>query len=129
MNWLISDITFDFSAIYGQGITVAIIGYVIVFFALLLSFFLFSNLPKLVYFKTRREHRKKRKQEKRAKTEDDDIHLSADVTAAIAAALYLHYNEIHDPESNVITIQRVRKRYSPWSSKIYGLRKWPHKTF
>jgi Na+-transporting methylmalonyl-CoA/oxaloacetate decarboxylase gamma subunit len=129
MNWLISDITFDFSAIYGQGITVAIIGYVIVFFALLLSFFLFSNLPKLVYFKTRREHRKKRMQEKRAKTEDDDIHLSADVTAAIAAALYLHYNEIHDPESNVITIQRVRKRYSPWSSKIYGLRKWPHKTF
>lgn len=129
MNWLISDITFDFSAIYGQGITVAIIGYVIVFFALLLSFFLFSNLPKLVYFKTRREHLKKRKQEKRAKTADDDIHVSADVTAAIAAALYLHYNEIHDPESNVITIQRVRKRYSPWSSKIYGLRKWPHKTF
>jgi len=129
MNWVISDITFDFSAIVGQGITIAIIGYLIVFFALVLSFFLFSNLPKLVYYKTRREHRRKKKQEKHATDTDDDIHLSADVTAAIAAALYLHYNELHDPESNIITIERVRKRYTPWSSKIYGLRKWPHKTF
>ena len=129
MNWVISEITFDFSAIFGQGITIAIIGYVIVFFALVLSFFLFSNLPKLVYYKTRREHRRKKKQEKHSTDTDDDIHLSADVTAAIATALYLHYNELHDPESNIITIERVRKRYSPWSSKIYGLRKWPHKTF
>ena len=129
MNWLISEISFDFTAIYGQGITVAIIGYVIVFFALLLSFFLFANLPKLVYFKTRRDHKRKKKQEQHSAKSDDDIHISADVTAAIATALYLHYNEIHDPESNIITIQRVRKRYSPWSSKIYGLRKWPHKTF
>lgn len=129
MNWLISDISFDFSAIYGQGVTVAVIGYVIVFFALLLSFFLFANLPRLVYFKTRRDHKRKKKQAKHSAQSDDELHMSADVTAAIATALYLHYNEIHDPESNIITIQRVRKRYSPWSSKIYGLRKWPHKTF
>lgn len=128
MNWLISDISFDFSAIYGQGVTIAIIGYVIVFIALLLSFFLFSNLPKFVYYKTRREHKRRKRQEQHT-SDTEDIHMSGEVTAAIAAALYLHYNEIHDPESNIITIQRVRKRYSPWSSKIYGLRKWPHKTF
>lgn len=129
MSLTICEITFDFSAIYGQGVTIAIIGYIIVFFALVLSFVLFSNLPKLIYYKTRREHRRQRRRERKEKISDDEIHLSADVTAAIATALYLHYNELHDPESNIITIERVRKRYSPWSSKIYGLRKWPHKTF
>ena len=124
MIWWISDINFDISSIYGQGVTIAIIGYLIVFLALVLSFLLFSNVPKILYYRTRRAMRKKRKQEKRQVKED--IHMPAEVTAAIATALYLHYNELHDPESNIITIERVRKRYSPWSSKIYGLRKWPH---
>lgn len=127
MIWWISDINFDITAIYGQGVTIAIIGYVIVFMALVLSFALFSNVPKIIYYRTHRELRRRRKEEKQQVSEE--IHLPAEVTAAIASALYLHYNELHDPESNVITIQRVRKRYSPWSSKIYSLRRWPHKTF
>ncbi len=45
-----------------------------------------------------------------------------DTHAAIAMALYLHFNEMHDEESNVITIQRISKTYSPWSSKIYNMR-------
>ena len=127
MMWWISDINFDISAIYGQGVTIAIIGYLIVFAALVLSFLLFSNLPRILYYRTRREHKKRMKQEKQQVNED--MHISAEVTAAIATALYLHFSELHDRESNIITIQRVRKRYSPWSSKIYGLRRWPHKTF
>ena len=119
----INDISIDFSGIGEQGITVAVIGYLIVFLALLLSFLVFSNIPKIIYYKTRKEFRKQKKQQ----LKQDDIHLSGDLTAAIASALYLYYNELHDPESNIITIKRVRKRYSPWSSKIYGLRKWPTK--
>lgn len=121
---IINDISFDFSAVGQQGITVAIIGYLIVFLALVLSFFVFSNIPKIIYYKTRKELKKQKKQQV---GKSNDIHLSGDVTAAIASALYLYYNELHDPESNVITIKRVRKRYSPWSSKIYSLRKWPTK--
>lgn len=45
---------------------------------------------------------------------------SADVIA-IAMALHLFYDEVHDNESNVITIKRIERRYSPWSSKIYGI--------
>ena len=41
--------------------------------------------------------------------------------AAIAMALHLFYDEVHDNESNVITIKRIERRYSPWSSKIYGV--------
>jgi len=33
----------------------------------------------------------------------------------------LFYDEVHDNESNVITIKRIERRYSPWSSKIYGV--------
>lgn len=40
---------------------------------------------------------------------------------AIGMALYQFFDEVHDNESNVITIQRIERRYSPWSSKIYGL--------
>ena len=45
---------------------------------------------------------------------------SADIVA-IAMALHLYYDEVHDDESNVITIKRIERRYSPWSSKIYGI--------
>lgn len=41
--------------------------------------------------------------------------------AAIAAALELYFAEPHDLESNTITITRIQRRYSPWSSKFYGL--------
>jgi hypothetical protein len=46
--------------------------------------------------------------------------LSGDIVA-IAMALHLFYDEVHDDESNVITIKRIERRYSPWSSKIYGV--------
>ncbi|HJV78135.1 MAG TPA: hypothetical protein VJ602_07095 [Paludibacter sp.] len=45
---------------------------------------------------------------------------SADVVA-ISMALHLFYDEVHDNESNVITIKHIARRYSPWSSKIYGV--------
>ena len=48
-------------------------------------------------------------------------HLSANVSAAIAMALSLYYSVEHDEESDIITIKTVEKRYSPWSSKIYGI--------
>jgi hypothetical protein len=51
--------------------------------------------------------------------------LSGEVNAAIVMALYLYQNEIHDQEDPVITMTKVSRTYSPWSSKIYGLRKSP----
>ena len=42
--------------------------------------------------------------------------------AAIGIALHLYLNDnIHDDESNVITIKRIQRRYSPWSYKIYSM--------
>ncbi len=53
--------------------------------------------------------------------EYDEEHLSANDSAAIAMALHLYYAEVHDDESAIITIKTVERRYSPWSSKIYGI--------
>jgi len=50
--------------------------------------------------------------------------ISEEVLAAIAMALYALNGSPHDSESEIVTIERVSKRYTPWSSKIYGLNVW-----
>ena len=46
--------------------------------------------------------------------------IPAEVQAAIGMALYLSTN-LHDEESNVITIER---RQTSWNDKNYGVRHW-----
>ncbi|MDR1006409.1 MAG: OadG family protein [Bacteroidales bacterium] len=41
--------------------------------------------------------------------------------AAIAAALYMYNEELHDEEATILTINKVAKVYSPWSSKMYNM--------
>lgn len=53
--------------------------------------------------------------------------ISGEVLAAISAALYELDEDVHDIENTVLTIQKVKRNYSPWSSKIYGLREIPRK--
>jgi len=48
--------------------------------------------------------------------------MSGEVSAAIAMALYSYFNELHDVESGIVTIKRVSKIYSPWSSKLYNMK-------
>lgn len=124
MTILIALIGSDFSIIWGEGLTTAIVGWLIVFAALVLLVIVFTQVPKLIYYNTRKKLKAKNKN---SVVTDDDLHVSGDMNAAISMALYLFFNELHDDESNVITIKRVRKVYSPWSSKIYGLRVWPRK--
>ena len=50
-----------------------------------------------------------------------------DVIAAIAMALHEAQGSDHDVEETILTISRVKRSYSPWSSKIYTLRENPHK--
>ena len=50
-----------------------------------------------------------------------------DVLAAIAMALYDIQDEVHDPESKVITIKRVSQPYLPWCDKAFGMLQIPNK--
>lgn len=49
------------------------------------------------------------------------------VFAAIAYALRRYELEMSELESNILTINKVAKAYSPWNSKIYTLRETPKK--
>ena len=51
---------------------------------------------------------------------------SGEEIAAIGMALYEHLNA-HDKEDTILTINKVKKAYSPWSSKIYTLRETPNR--
>jgi len=53
--------------------------------------------------------------------------MNEEVIAAIGLALSMHLQDVHDYEKAIITIQKVMRPYSPWSSKIYGLRQIPFK--
>lgn len=50
----------------------------------------------------------------------------AELASVIGLALQLYMKGVRDYEKASITIQRVIKPYSPWSSKIYGLRQTPN---
>jgi Na+-transporting methylmalonyl-CoA/oxaloacetate decarboxylase gamma subunit len=100
------------------GWTVALVGYTIVFAALVLLITIFTIIPKLINMKIRSELRAKGKP---VSDKPDELNVGGDVGAAISMALHLYLNDMHDDEPNVITISRIQRRYSPWSSKIYSI--------
>ena len=98
-------------------IVIAIAGYLIVFTALLLLYLFFQALPGIINLKFIKA--KKKKNEGDTPT---DKHILGEETAAIAMALHFFFDELHDEESRVLTIKKISKAYSPWSSKIYAVR-------
>ncbi len=111
------ELLFIIQSITAQSIEIAIIGYVIVFTALLLLYIIFTYLAKALIWQNKR---KLNKLNKLKELKDEDLVISGEVAAAISLAIYL-CRDLHDNESDVITIKKVSKAYSPWSSKIYGM--------
>jgi Na+-transporting methylmalonyl-CoA/oxaloacetate decarboxylase gamma subunit len=101
------------------AISLSVIGYLIVLLALLFLFLIYSLIPKVIQFITNQYLRKKAVE---GDEEYSELPVTGEVSAAISAALYLFLNEQHDVESGKITIKEVSRKYSPWSSKIYGMR-------
>ncbi len=115
---------FDLSNIWeNNGILISVVGYVIVFVALVLLAFIITYFQKLLQL----QQRKKLKETGHRAADSDELSISGDVSAAISTALYLHFEEKHDLEHTVLTIKKVQRTYSPWSSKLYGLRENPRK--
>ena len=52
---------------------------------------------------------------------------SGEEFAAISMAMHEYLDDVHDIEDMIITINKVKRTYSPWSSKIYTLRETPRK--
>ncbi len=102
------------------GIGMTVIGYAVVFIALLLLYIIFFNLTKVLQINVKKLLRR----EGKVIEIKEDLSISGEVNAAIAMALHLYYSEMHDKEDTVLTINQTSRTYSPWSSKIYGLRQF-----
>lgn len=55
----------------------------------------------------------------------EDEQMTGEEAAAIATALHLHFNSMHDEESEVITINMPSKHYSPWAQKELTMKRTP----
>lgn len=100
--------------------TIVVVGVGIVFLSLLIVYIFFRYiLTFILNFKLKSFARKKGIDPAEALTAKTI--QSGEVNAAIAMALYQYFNELHDVESGVITIKRISRHYSPWSSKLYNM--------
>jgi Na+-transporting methylmalonyl-CoA/oxaloacetate decarboxylase gamma subunit len=108
--------------VYTKGWIVTIAGFLIVIIALAILSMIFSGVAS--YFKKKDAQKNEVKEVKPATvkpvTKLAEGEIPAEVQAAIGMALYLTTN-LHDEESNVITIER---RQTSWNDKNYGVRHW-----
>lgn len=109
----------------GFGMTITAMG--IVFLALILLSVCFMIISKIG------ERSSKGRKAKAHGTKFSELHKddrpesdSGEAIAAIAMALHEHL-DAHDKENTVLTINKVRRAYSPWSSKIYNMRETPRR--
>lgn len=116
---IINAITFDLSKVDGNAITIFLIGFGVVFAALITIYFIFNLLPKVLGIKLKKEKSVKVdnatiKPEKAIKADDE-------VYAAIAMALSLHFEDAHDDEPMVLSINLNERLNSQWNSKIQNV--------
>ena len=109
------------------GVGMAIMAMAVVFSGLLMLYLMFRLIGQItVFVKKRNAMRVHGISDKEEAKEKGLGRESGEVYAAIAMALYQHL-EVHDVEDTIITINKVKKAYSPWNSKIYSLREVPNK--
>jgi Na+-transporting methylmalonyl-CoA/oxaloacetate decarboxylase gamma subunit len=121
----LGEVVFDLTRITSESTTLAFVGYLIVFVALIMLYFVFHYIPVILNRMTKRKLRKK----SRGEIVIEDITITGEVSAAISAAMFLYFSELHDDEKTVLTIRKISKRYSPWSSKIYNVTRGLNRRF
>ncbi len=117
----------DFAERDANGFGMTIMAMCIVFSALLVLCLCFYGIGKINSVISRRNKAVAHGKEAPELSEIRQTkHDTGEEIAAIAMALRDHL-EAHDSEFTVLTLKKIRRAYSPWSSKIYGLRELPHR--
>ncbi len=110
------------------GVGMSITAMSVVFLGLILLYICFRLIGKAtVSFRRKNAMEAKEVTNKEEAKEKKLGEVSGEVLAAICMALHEMQNDYHDVEDTVLTITRVKRSYSPWSSKIYTLRETPKK--
>lgn len=110
------------------GIGMSISAMSVVFVGLILLFASFKIVGKIsVNLSKRNAMRVKGITDKQEAKDKRLGEVPGEVYAAIGMAMHEMQSDVHDLEETILTISRVKRTYSPWSSKIYTLRKTPRK--
>jgi glutaconyl-CoA/methylmalonyl-CoA decarboxylase subunit delta len=117
----------SFENLTNDHFIIVFVGYVVCFISLFILSVVFDNLPKILHFNIRAFLQSKKNDIPETKVKVDE--LTGEETAAISAAIFLFVADLHDEENRVLTIQKISRRYSPWSSKIYSVTNGLNKRF
>ena len=110
------------------GLGMTITAMTVVFTGLILLYLCFRIIGKVaVKLRKRNAMKAQNVTDKQEAKERGLGEAPGEVIAAISMALHETQGADHDVEETILTISRVKRSYSPWSSKIYTLRETPHK--
>ena len=108
---------------WGEMLLMAGIGFLIVFLVLVLLIFIMRGMGWVFT----RERKPRVAAAPASEPAIDHAISDQELVAAIATALKLYKSDLHDRESETLTINRITRAYSPWNSKIHGLTQLPEK--
>lgn len=109
------------------GVGITVVAMVVVFFALVCIALIIGNYTKLI--KWVQDNRARRAAIKAGRPVEEvrqerPSETSGNVYAAIAAAIYLYQEDMHDEESTVLTIDKVERAWTPWNAKFYNMNQY-----
>ncbi len=104
---------------YGIGLTVVAVS--VVFLALLCISLILKGYGKLIMKTQDRKANKSAQIATAAAATPSASETSGEIYAAIATAIYLYDEELHDEEDTIITIQKVERAWTPWNAKYYNM--------
>lgn len=109
---------------WGDMGLMTLLGFSVVFVVLVLLIFIMKGMGAAF---TRQKRAKKAAEGVVAVAVEEEHEAISDqeIAAAIITALKLYKSNLHDQESEMLTINRIARAYSPWNSKIHGLTQVP----
>lgn len=102
----------------GLGLTVVAVA--VVFLALICIALILLGSGKLFMGMDEKEKKDKKASKVKPVSEGSST-ANNELYAAIAAAVHLYNDELHDEEDTVITIQKVEREWTPWNAKYYNM--------
>lgn len=114
---------------WSQILWITLISFTLVFLVLVLLIYIIQLFG--VAFAAKHKQKVVKKSVEKGEAVPTEVALpemvTSEVVAAIAMAIRLSVGEDHDRESEVLTIQTIKRAYSPWNSKIHGLTRLPER--
>lgn len=109
------------TSILQQGLSITFVGISVVFLSLIILLF-FMKFYVFLIAKFQSQKKQHLKSADTSKISTDGV-ISGEIATAITLAIHQSRQDFHDLEKTIITFNRITRPYSPWSSKIHGIRK------